>query len=272
MLSERRHLPDTNRLSVLLAAVLLAYALTQVVEREKYAVFLQLFGIDYSFDFEPLALTLLLAAGLTAAGSDWLLRGHPQYDGRKTFSHWILPALTALVLGIPLYTMPPGPWWWLGLALGGVLLFLVLTAEYIALDSSDVRHPLASAGLMALSFALFVILASVLAQSGARLTALALAISPAAALVTLRAIHLQTGEWDVFWSFTSGFVLLQFAATFHYWPLSSVQFGLALLGPLYALTGLTLNLREQVSARRAGVEALMGLGLFWAAAFLLGGR
>lgn len=270
MLSERRHLPDSNRLSVLLAAVLLSYVMTQVLQRERYAVALRLFGIDYSFDFEPLSLAAWLAAGLTATGMDWLLRGHPQYDGRLTLPHWILPALTALVLGIPLYNLPLGALWWVGFALSGLLLFLVLTAEYIALDSSDVRHPAASAGLMALSFALFVILASALSYAGVRLTALALAIFPAAALVTLRALHLQTGEWDFLWPLTNAFVLTQFAAAFHYWPLTPAQFGLALLGPLYALTGLALSLREQVSPRRAGIEALTGLGIFWAAAFFLG--
>lgn len=271
MSTEHRHAPDANRLSVLLAAVLLSYALTQLIDREQYAVFFQLAGVDYSFDFEPTSLVIWLTAGLTASGIDWLLRGHPQYDGRRAPPHWILPALTALVLGIPLYNIPFGPLWWLSFGFGGVLLLLVLVAEYIALDSSDVRHPAASAGLMALSFALFVILASALSYSGVRLTVLALAIFPAAGIVTLRAIHLQTGSWDVLWSLTSAFVLTQFAAAFHYWPLEPVQYGLALLGPLYALTGLTVNLREQVSPRRAGMNALAGLGVFWAAALLLGG-
>lgn len=271
MSTERRHTPDANRLSVLLAVVLLAYALAQWIEREQYAVFFQLFGVDYSFNFEPTSLAIWLAAGLTASGIDWLLRGHPQYDGRRTLPHWILPALTALVLGIPLYNMSPGPLWWLGFGFGGILLLLVLVAEYIALDSSDVRYPAASAGLMALSFALFVILASALSYSGARLTVLALAIFPAAGLVTLRAIHLQTGNWDILWALMNAFILTQFAAAFHYWPLEPVQYGLALLGPLYALTGLTINLREQVSPRRAGIDALAGMGVFWLAAVLLGG-
>ncbi len=271
MTTERRHMPDANRLSVLLAAVLLSYALAQLIVREQYAVDLSLFNIDFSFTFEPTSLAIWLAAGLTASGVDWLLRGHPQYDGRSTLQHWILPALTALVLGIPLYNMPLGPLWWLGFGFGGILLLLVLVAEYIALDSSDVRHPAASAGLLALSFALFVILTSTLSYSGMRLIVLALAIFPAAGMVTLRAIHLQSGNWDVLWALTSAFVLTQFAAALHYWPLEPVQFGLALLGPLYALTGLTINLREQVSPRRAGIDALAGLGVFWIAAVLLGG-
>jgi hypothetical protein len=268
---ERRHMPDANRLSVLLAAVLLSYALAQLIKREQYAVDFQLFGIDFSFAFEPTSLAILLAAGLTASGVDWLLRGHPQYDGRRTFQHWILPALTALVLGVPLYNLSPGPLWWLGFSLGGVLLLLVLVAEYIALDSSDVRQPAASAGLMALSFALFVILASTLSHAGVRLTVIVLVIFPAAGMVTLRAIHLQDGTWDLPWSLTNAFILAQLAAALHYWPLEPVQYGLALLGPLYALTGLTINLREDVSPRRAGINALLGLTVFWAAAILLSG-
>lgn len=270
MSAERRHLPDSNRLSVLLAAVLLSYVLAQMMEWEKYAVLIQLFGVDYSFDFEPSSLSIWLAAGLTASGMDWLLRSHPQYDGRSTLPHWILPALTAVILGISLYTMPLGLSWWLGFALGGLLLFLVLTAEYIVLDSSDVRHPAASAGLMALSFALFVILAASLSYAGVRLTVLVLAIFPAASMVVLRAIYLETGVWDSWWSLTSAFVLTQFAAAFHYWPLKPVQYGLALLGPLYALTNLALNLREQVSARRAGLNALGSVGIFWMAALFAG--
>lgn len=271
MLAERRHFPDANRLSVLLAAVLLSYALAQLIAREQYAVDFSLFNVDFSFTFEPTSLAIWLAAGLTASGVDWLLRGHPQYDGRSTLQHWILPTLTALVLGIPLYNMPLGPLWWLSFGFGGILLLLVLTAEYIALDSSDVRHPVASAGLTALSFALFVILASTLSYSGMRLVVLALAIFPAAGLVSLRAVHLQSGNWDILWAFTSAFILTQLAAAFHYWPLEPVQYALALLGPLYALTGLAINLHEQVSPRRAGLDALAGLGAFWVAATLLGG-
>ncbi len=270
MTTERRHMPDTNRLSVLLAAVLLSYALAQLIEREQYNVNFQLFGVNYAFTFEPTSLAIWMAAGLTASGIDWLLRGHPQYDGRRTLPHWILPALTALVLGIPLYYMPLGPLWWLGFALSGGLLLLVLVAEYIDLDSSDVRHPAASAGLTALSFALFVILASTLSYAGVRLTVLVLVIFPASGIVTLRAIHLQSGRWDVLWALANAFVLTQLAAAFHYWPLEPVQFGLALLGPLYALTNLTIDLREQVPPRRAGVDALLGLAVFWVAAILLG--
>lgn len=267
---EHRHMPDSNRLSVLLATVLLAYALTQLIEVTHYSISLSLFGIRFSFPFNVTAAATLVAVGLTATGMDWLLRGHPHYNGGKTFEHWILPALTAFILGVLLYNLVPGPLWWLSFTLGGILLLGVLLAEYIALDASDVRHPAASAMLMALSFALFVILMSTLAYSEARLALMALAVFPAAAMVILRAIHLRTGAWDITWAVAGAFILTQFAAALHYWPLSPVQFGLALMGPLYALTGLAFNLRDGISPWRMGVEALVGLAVFWGVAILMG--
>ncbi|MGD8406692.1 MAG: hypothetical protein PVJ21_23750, partial [Anaerolineales bacterium] len=61
---------------------------------------------------------------------------------------------------------------------------------------------------------------------------------------------------------------MQIGAGLHYWPLSPVQFGLALLGPLYALSTLTGSLLEGVPLRRAVVEPLIAIGLAWGIALL----
>jgi hypothetical protein len=44
---------------------------------------------------------------------------------------------------------------------------------------------------------------------------------------------------------------------------------LALLGMLYALTGLAINLGEEMPVRRAGSEAILLLVVFWAAALIV---
>jgi hypothetical protein len=270
MFEEHRHLPDANRLSVLVATILLAFALAQVVETQHYSLTVDILGIRISL---PLNLTIaatLLATGLTAAGMDWLLRGHPHFQKKNTFQHWLLPALTTFVIGIPLYSLQSGSAWWFSFALGGVLLLLVFLSEYIVLDSSDVRYPAASAGLTALSFALFLILASGLSYIGARLVLIILVVFPASAMVSLRALHLRLAErWEFAWAAGIGLVCTQFAAALHYWPLGPIQFGLALLGPLYALTGLAINLGEDMPIRQAVLEALIVLAVFWTATLLL---
>ncbi len=271
MLEEHRHMPDTNRLSVLVAVILLAYALAHLIEVAPYDLQFTIFGTAFSIPLNINLAATLLSTGLTAAGTDWLLRGHPHLNGESTLQHWIMPALTAFILGIPLYTLPFGPTWLIFFGLGGLVLLLVFLAEYIALDASDVRQPAASAGLAALSYAMFLVLLTTLSFSSTRLILIALITFPAAALVVLRSLHLRTGKWEFAWSFGIALVVTQVAAALHYWPLQPIQVGLALLGPLYALTELAINLDEAISARRAAIEAAIGLTAIWAAALLLRG-
>lgn len=271
MLEEHRHLPDPNRLSVLVAAILLAFALAQVVETQHYALTLQILGVAISLPLNLTGAATLLAAGLTATGMDWLLHGHPHFEQKNTFQHWLLPALTAFAIGIPLYSLKAGAVWWLSFALGGILLLLVFLSEYIVLDPSDVRYPAASAGLTALSFALFLILTSGLNYAGARLVLILLAVFFSSSMVALRALHLRLAErWELAWAVGIGLVCMQFAAALHYWPLGPIQYGLALLGPLYGLTGLATNLGEGMPIRRAGLEAAVIVAVCWVAALILG--
>ena len=272
MSEEHRHMPDSNRLSVLIAAILMAYALAHLIEARGDVFRFNVLGLVVSLPLNLNVAATLLASGLTAAGMDWLLRGHPHFEAGNTFQHWILPALTAFVLGVPLYNLPFGPAWWLSFGLGGILLLLVFLAEYIALDSSDVRQPAASAGLVALSYTLFLILMTTLSYSVARLLLVAVIVFPAAGMVALRALHLRTGKWEFAWAIGIALIVTQFAAALHYWPLEPVQYGLALLGPLYAMTELVQNLDENISLRRVGIEAVIGLAVFWAAAILVRGQ
>jgi len=270
MLEEHRHLPDANRLSVLVAAILLAFALAQVVETQRSSFSFGILGVGFSIPLNLTTAATLLAAGLTAAGMDWLLRGHPHFEQENTFQHWLMPALTAFVIGVPLYNLQIGSAWWFSFALGGVLLLLVFISEYIVLDPSDVRYPAASAGLIALSFALFLTLTAGLNYASPRLILIILVVFPASGLVTLRALHLRlAGRWELAWAGGIGLICTQFATALHYWPLGPIQYGLALVGPLYALTGLAINLGEDMPTRRAGLEAAVVLALFWTAALIV---
>ncbi len=123
MPEERSHMPDANRLSVLVAAVLLAYALAHLIETQRYVFNFKVLGIAFPLPLNMNVAATFMATGLTAAGMDWLLRGHPHYEGKNTFQHWILPALTSFALGLPLYNLPFGPAWWLSFGLGGGLCF-----------------------------------------------------------------------------------------------------------------------------------------------------
>lgn len=271
MRQEHRHMPDANRLSVLVAVILLAYSLTYLVALTPFVVNLNLLGVVISFPINLNIAATLLVSGLTAAGTDWLLKGHPHSGEEGTFQHWILPALTAFVIGVPLNNLPFGLLWWVSFGMGSVFLLLVLLAEYIVVDSFDVRYPAASAGLVALSYTLFLVFMAMLSFLMVRLSIVIILVFFAAGLVSLRALHLRSGKWQFAWSVGTAIVLTQVTAALYYWPVQPVQYGMALLGPLYVLTELAQNLEEAISIRRASIEAVIGLVIFFVAAIVLRG-
>lgn len=270
-MDSHRYLPDTNRVSILTAAILLAYALTRVISSPSLLLDFRLAGIDLLFELNLNTLLSLIAAGLAATGMDWMLRGHPLLSNKTRFEHLLLPLLTTLVIGMALYTLPGGLAWWLGFGMGGLILVLVLLAEYVVVDSSDLRYPLAAAALTALSHGLYLIMAVALSATGARLYLLVPPLLLAAWLTALRTLHLHVGgRWEFGWATGIALVVTQLASALHYWPLTPSQFGLALLGPVYALTSLAISLLGEIPLRRAIVEPLVMLALIWGLAFVFG--
>lgn len=264
------YLPDLDRISTLAATILLAYALSRFINLPARQFDVQLPGIYLVVRFEAQTVVALLVAALTAAGADWLVRDHPAWKKYGGLEHWLLPALTAWAIGLPLSQAPVGAAWWIGFALGGALLILVLVAEYIVVDPEDVRQPPAAAGLTVVSFALFLVLATSLRFSGLRLFLLLPALALTGMLVSLRALHLRLrGQWAFLPALVVTFITLQLAAALHYWPLPPVSYGLALLGPAYALTSLAGNLAEEEPLPQALLEPAVVLILVWGAALWL---
>lgn len=264
------NLPGTDRLSMLAAVIMLAYALSRFVEIPARTVELQIPGLFLSVEFNDALLTALLVSGLAAAGADWLLRDHPARKNQLLLPHLLLPAATALVIGVPLNQMSFGVAWLAGLLAGTVLLVLVFVAEYIVIDTQDVRQPLAAASLSAVAFALYLILAVALRAAGTRLFFILPALAAATWLVSLRALNLRLhGAWVVYESAIVALIVGQLAAATHYWPLAPIRFGLILLGPAYALTSLFSGLIEQKPTKNLVIEPTIVLGLSWLGALLL---
>jgi hypothetical protein len=272
-MNEQRYLPDADRVGMLTSTVLLAFAFTHLVQSPEFAKFsleLQLPGFLFQL---PLTLSTamgLLTAGLTATGMDWLLRSHPSLNGRPTYQWWLLPMLTTFVVGVPLSILPSGSSWWLGFLITGAFLFFVFVAEYVVVDPSAPYYAISMAGLTAISYTLFFVLAVALRYGNVRLYILAPALFLAAALTSLRILHLRlSGRWEYAWSLGIAFVCVQLASGLHYWPLSPIQFGLMLIGSLYGLTNLAINLDENQPARRALLEPLIVTGLCWGLAVFI---
>jgi len=264
-MTERRSLPDPSRLSVLTAAILLAFALTRVLQAPQlFSLPISLGNFNLTLRFNLNTVIILLAAGVTATGMDWLLRTHPTLKIGESREHWLLPTLTVLVTGITLNTLPNTPVWWIGFGVAALLFLAVSLSEFVAVDPTDRRYPLATAFLSVLAFVIFLILGAALKAADARLVLVVPALFLAGSLAALRTLHLRLNErWEPAWAAGIGLVAAQLGAALHYVPLTPVQFGLALLAPLYALTVLAVNLLEGTPFRRAFVEPTVMLGLFW---------
>ena len=263
-------MPDSNRIGVLTSTVLLSFALTRLIQAPEFNLGVQLPGFFLTLPLNISTAMSLLTAGLTATGMDWLLQSHPALDNKSTFQWWLLPTLTTFVIGVPLSILPDGTPWWIGFAICGVFLFLVFLAEYIVVDSGAPYYAVSMAGLTAISYTLFFILAFALRFSGARLYIIIPALFLAAALASLRILRLRlSGIWEVAWAIGIAFACVQVAAGLHYWPLSPIQFGLMLIGPLYALTNLAINLGEGLPTSRASLEPAIVSALCWGLAIVL---
>jgi hypothetical protein len=270
MQENRSYLPSTNRIGMLIASVLLAFALTRLIQSPRFTLTITLPGFYFAYPLTLGTAITVLAAALTATGMDWLTRDHPALGKKPNIEHLMLPTLTTFVIGAPLALLSNETAWWIGFAFSAVLLTIVFLAEYITIDQSAPSYGFARAALTALAYALFLILATSLRFSGARMFLLIPVIFIVAALISLRILHLDGADrWDFPWSIGIAFVCAQIGAGLHYWPLTPIQFGLALTGPLYALTMLCANLAENIPVRRAALGPAIIVGLAWVSVIFL---
>lgn len=244
-MQQRTHMPNFDRLSIVTAMVLLAYALTAFIHIPERTVSLQLPGFLLEFNLNLVTIVSGLVAVLAASGTDWLLSNHPEITRNNRLYHWLLPGLTAIVIGVPLDTMQPGTTWWILFGLGGILFSAVLTSEYISVDPTDERYSLAMIGLTAVALALLLILLISMRGAGFRLFLVLAAAIPAIALISARCLSLRlNGQWSLPWAGVITLITIQIAVGLYYLPLSPLRFGLLLLAVTYGLISIIAALAE----------------------------
>ncbi len=263
-----RHLPSRDRLSVLTAIILLAYALARALDLPTRAVGTTLFGSALGFELNGPVLMLLLVAALISAGSDTLIRSHPRlagWTGYPTVVHWIMPGMTALALGNVLNRTPDGPLWWLGLGLSALALLAVLVAEYTVVDREDSAWDMAALGLTALTYALALVLFALLHSLSARALIAASASGLIAAALAMRLFALKSAPLGraALYAGLVGLITAEAAWAISYWRVSASSAALLALIPFYLTVGVA---QQQLAGRLTrriwieyGVVAALGL-------------
>jgi hypothetical protein len=268
--------PDRNRLSVLTAIIILAYALARFLDLPARVWRTTLLGSSLEVTLDGPFLMLLIVAALISTGAEALIRSHPFLLEQPTHigvRHWILPGLTALILGAALNRLTDPRWWWVGLSLSVLALLAVLIAEYVTVDPADPRRDGVSLAVTALAYALAVLaftffyslsyralisasLSGVIATSLAwRLLALK-AISPGRGVIYAALVGVVCAE--VFWALT-------------YWRLPPTAAALLVMIPFYVGAGIAQQHLLTTLSRRVwveyGVVFLVGLAIALAYAF-----
>jgi hypothetical protein len=256
-------LPNRERLSAVMAVILLSYVAVRFVQVPAATLDLRLMGVFLPLQFSINTMLAVLAAGLTAAGADWLLRDHPALGQRTTYSHWLLPAMTAWVLALVLSNLPFTPQWWLAFLLCALLLLAILVAEYNSVSEESRLYAFVNLALSALSYTLFLMLAISVRGLGLRLFLVLPAIALAAFLTGTRINLLRSVvNWHSLQLLAMTFLVVQVAAALHYLPVSALGFGLILLGLTFSINNYFAALNDGQPPRQAAREPAIALGLF----------
>ena len=269
-MEDHQSLPDADQLSVLAATILLAYAVVPFVDIQPHDWSIGISGIIIEFRLDFSLIITLIVAAMAAAGTDWLLRKHPRLSEQNILHHELLPTLTAWVIGMPLNAIQVSLHWWAIFALGGILLVMVIVAEYIVVDFEDSRYSIATMGLTSLSFALYLFLIITIRGAELRLYLELPAIVITIFLISLRTFYLRLGgKWCISWAIGVGLIVGQIAVGLHYWPLSPLAYGLVLLGPAYGLTSLAISIEEERTMRSIWIEPVIMAIILWVIAVVL---
>jgi hypothetical protein len=267
-MEQNRYLPTQGRLSIVTAMIMLAYSSAAFIHLPQNALSIQLPGFLFVAEINFYSIISLVVVAIAAAGSDWVIAGHPHLVEGRRWHHWILPALTALVIGVPLDEIAVSAAWWVIFGMGGLLFVGVLVSEYISVDLKDALYPVSIISLTVVSMALFLVLAITVKGSGLRLYAVISAVVPAVVLVSARTLHLRLmGKWSIPLIVGITLIIGQLTICLFYFPLKPISFGLMLLGAVYGLISLAANHEEGNKSAGLWLEPGLVFSLFFLLSF-----
>jgi len=252
-----------DRLSLLLGGAAISFTLGRVVQLPARQVGWQVLGSPLGLTLSTSWWMLVFVVALVVAGAQALYLAHPR--GRRlldSLPYLIMPALTALAVGLVLDQVEQVQLWIPLMLSGVVVLGLVSWVEYGALDATGrrARERLLSTSLIyALVWGLSILICVAQLRS--------LLAGPAAAAVAfLLSFRLlwETGQALrrlLVYAGAAGLAIGQLTWVLNYWQLQPLVAGLLLLVAFYLLTGLAQAALWGQLDRRAliehGVMALM---------------
>jgi hypothetical protein len=258
-----------ERASVVATLVVLGLILASFLQFPTRSYDLTVLGSPLSVNLTQTALMAALLVGITCAGTDSIVRSHPtaqRIEARYSFVTWTLPGLTVLLATLLLPQAPSQLYRLAGYVLIGLILLLVISAEYYTVDPSHRLYLTARLSLNAWAYlvalVLFVLIYSAKARSLISATGVTL-VSTLLALEFLRSAGRSFGRTALY-AAIAGLCTGEIIWAMNYWRIHGVTGGLILLLGFYVATGLANQQLQGRLTRRVLIEygAVALIGLF----------
>jgi hypothetical protein len=259
-----------ERASVVATLVVLGLILATFLQFPTWTYSLKVLGSPLTVSLSQTVLMAALLVGITCAGTDAIVRSHPtaqRIEARYSFVTWTLPALTALLATLLLPQAPTQIYQLAGFVATGLILILVISAEYYTVDPTDSGYLVARLGLNAwaylLALVLFVLIYSAKARSLISATGVTI-VSTLLALEFLRSAGRGFSRTALY-AAIAGLCTGEIIWAMNYWRISGITGGLILLLGFYVATGLANQQLQGRLTRRVlveyGIVALVGLAV-----------
>jgi hypothetical protein len=225
---------DPNRLSVLVAVLLLGSVLLRFIELPEHVWQLEPLGSPLEIHVTGTWLLVTLTVGLVCTGTNLILHDHPHlkvHTGRPIYISWILPGVLAGLLAYLLARAPTAPLWVGGLILVGVGISLAVSAEYTAVSPDAPGYPLARLGLNVLAYLLAFTLFAIIYNTRSRSLVTATLTLLTATLLALDLLSVADVQFRRVLLFASivGLITGESTWALNYWQISAWAGGLFLL-------------------------------------------
>jgi hypothetical protein len=248
---------DRDRLSVLLAVLILSNVLFRFIELPGHVYRLQALGSPLEIHASSTLLLITLMVGLACTGTSLVLRDHAllvEHSGRPVYISWILPGLLA---GLSAYLLSLAPTlliWIGGLVLFGIGIGLTVSAEYATVSPDAPRYPAARLAMNVLAylmaFVLFVLIYRTRTRSLVTAT-LTLVTATLLALDLLSVADVPVGRMLPFAGIV-GLIVGESTWALNYWQTGAWVGGLLLLLIFYV----TINVAHQHLLERLSLSTL----------------
>jgi hypothetical protein len=248
---------DRDRLSVLLAVLVLGNILFRFIELPEQVYQLQALGSPLQIQASNTLLLVTLMVGLACTGTSLVLHDHElltEHSGRPVYISWILPGLMAGLSAYLLSLASTLSIWIGGLILFGISIGLIVSAEYASVSPDASSYPAARLALNVVAYLMAFVLFVLIYRTRTRslLTAtLTLFTATLLALDLLSVAEVPVGRMLPFAGIV-GLIIGESTWALNYWQVSAWVGGLLLLLIFYV----TINIAHQHLLERLSLSTL----------------